>query len=173
MQSSLLEFQLDNFTTSGCDGCDKYQVCLIEQPFPYKERAAAGVEGVRNVGLEEVEASCAWGRPPQVRLIDTLKILKTKRPYDLLFQDEDEGVEEDGGGTSVCSQRRDDSWSVLIFASFQSSVIKEAVDKNARALIELFTRREPRSDSFATSSPHGAQFGQKLNPPFFKYAEIC
>ena len=44
--------------------------------------------------------------------------LKTKRPYDLLFQDEDEGVEEDGGGTSVCSQRRDDSWSVLIFASF-------------------------------------------------------
>ena len=50
--------------------------------------------------------------------------------------------------------------------SFQSSVIKEAVDKNARALIELFTRREPRSDSFATSSPHGAQFGQKLNPPF-------
>ena len=100
------------------------------------------------------------------RYSSTLKILKTKRPYDLLFQDEDEGVEEDGGGTSVCSQRRDDSWSVLIFASFQSSVIKEAVDKNARALIELFTRREPRSDSFATSSPHGAQFGQKLNPPF-------
>ena len=52
------------------------------------------------------------------RYSSTLKILKTKRPYDLLFQDEDEGVEEDGGGTSVCSQRRDDSWSVLIFASF-------------------------------------------------------
>ena len=83
-----------------------------------------------------------------------------------MYQDEDEGVEKDGGGPSVCSQRRDDSWFVLIFASFQSSVIKEAVDKNARALIELFTRREPRSDSFATSSPHGAQFGQKLNPPF-------
>ena len=76
------------------------------------------MEGVRNVGLEEVEASCAWGRPPQVRLTDTLK-----RPYNLLFQDEDEGVEEDGGGTSVCSQSRDDSWFVLIFASFQSSVI--------------------------------------------------
>ena len=103
------------------------------------------------------------------RYSSTLKILKTKRPYNLLFQDEDEGVEEDGGGTSVCSQRRDDSWSVLIFAS---SVIKEAVDENARALIELFTRREQRSDSFATSSPHGAQFGQKLNPPFFKFAEI-
>ena len=107
------------------------------------------------------------------RYSSTLKILKTKRPYDLLFQDEDEGVEQDAGGTSVCSQSRDDSWFVLIFASFQSSVIKEAVDKNARALIELFTRREPRSDSFATSSPHGPQFGQKLNPPFFKFAEIC
>ena len=106
------------------------------------------------------------------RYSSTLKILKTKRPYDLLFQDEDEGVEEDGGGTSVCSQSRYDSWSVLIFASFQSSVIKEAVDKNARALIELFTRREPRSDSFATSSPHGTQFGQKLNPSFVKFAEI-
>ena len=85
---------------------------MIEQPFPYKERAAAGVEGVRNVGLEEVEASCAWGRPPQVRLIDTLK------KNNLLFQDEDEGVEQDAGGTSVCSQSRDDSWFVLIFASF-------------------------------------------------------
>ena len=27
------------------------------------------------------------------RYSSTLKILKTKRPYDLLFQDEDEGVE--------------------------------------------------------------------------------
>ena len=44
------------------------------------------------------------------RYSSTLKILKTKRPYDLLFQDEDEGVEEDGDGASVCSQRGDDSW---------------------------------------------------------------
>ena len=29
--------------------------------------------------------------------------------YDV-FQDEDEGVAEDGDGASVCSQRRDDSW---------------------------------------------------------------
>ena len=30
VQSSFFAFYLDNFTTSGCDGCDKYQVCLIE-----------------------------------------------------------------------------------------------------------------------------------------------
>ena len=29
---------------------------------------------------------------------------------DDMFQDEDEGVAEDGDGASVCSQRGDDSW---------------------------------------------------------------